>query len=226
MGKASAGVGEIWDGRYRTVSELASMYLPSEAPEAQALVTAYGRAMMAWNMTEMILGQLLEELISEEKGAGRATILALTSDLNGVALETAIASLAPHVCAEDRLPDILYILDLTSRIRGYRNYYAHSLSYVVVEKTRAVAPILKWTAKPKIRQSRDQISKAQLDQFATWCAETSAFIKCVIEDWYPLSLDGKTPPPPERPSLPPRCTKTANYLQAQPRLLPPRPEAR
>ncbi len=223
MGKASADVGEIWDGRYRTVSELAAMYLPSGKPEAQAIVAAYGRAMMAWNTTELVLRLLLEVLIDEEKEAGRATVLALTADLSGVALETAVTSLAPHVCAEDRLPEILYALSLIDRIRGHRNYYAHGISHVSVVKDKPVAPILTWTAKPKIRQHCDNITVEDLDRFATWCAETSAYIKCVIEDWYPLVLDGRTPPRPERPALPPRCTKTANYLQAQPRSLPPRP---
>ena len=222
MGMISKDAATVWDGTFKTVSELAAAYLPQDTPEAQQLVIAYGRAMMAWNTTELILRMLLEVLISEEQGAGRATILALTSDLSGVALGTAVASLAPHVCAEDRLPDIQHALSLIDRIRGYRNYYAHGISYVSVRGGLPVAPISTWTAKPKIRQHKDSITVADLNQFATWCAETSAYIKCVVEDWYPLSLDGRTPPPPERPELPPQCKKTANYLQAPTRSLPPK----
>lgn len=220
MGKAKAEVGAAWNGEFATVQELAAAYAPAPSEQNAPALIAYGRAMMAWNTTEMILGLLLEVLISEDEGAGRATVLALTSDLGGVALETAVGSLAPHVCGPDRLPDIEYALALVSRVRAYRNYYAHGISWLAVDQNGAVAaPIWTWTARPKIKQHKDAVTVTELDTFTRWCAETSAFIKAVIERWYPLAIDGKTAPPPQRPEMPPPCKKTATHLQAHPRSL-------
>ena len=202
---------------WRTVSELAEMYLPPETPESDALLAAYGRAMMAWNTTESIVRLLLEVLAGEDGDIGKASWYAITAELGGANLETAVASLAPHVVDAAKADDIVFALKLVAILRGYRNYYAHGVSHIGDVKGEAVGRILTWSAKRTIKQYDDTVSAADFRQFARWCGEASAYIKAVIESWYPIALDGETAPPPQRPAQPPECKKSATHFRAHPR---------
>lgn len=217
MGKVIAGAADVSDGKWRTVAELADQFRPARTLANDEILIALGRAVMAWNMTESILRLLLEVLVGEEGGAPRASLMTLTAEISGVDLERAIGVLAPHVLDAERLPDVMYAAKLAERVREYRNFYVHGLSWIVSHEVLAVAPVLTIRARGSLKQYRDEVSAADLERFSRWCAEASSFIKYVIGNWYPVDLGHGPPPAPVRPELPPKCARREHVFPPHPR---------
>ena len=224
MGKAviEAGTPSV---KWLTVPELAPLYLPHRSEGADQILLAYGRAMMAWNMLEGIVRLVLEVLLEEDGTTGRASMLATTAELSGLGLETAVSSLAPHVLDEARAADIAFSIRCVGLLRGYRNYYAHGLSWVSTYRGETTAPITTWSARRSIRQHTDKITASDLDVFAMRCAEFAAYMKATIEALYPVTLNGEGPPEPERPTAPPECKKATAPLAFRGRAQMPGPGA-
>ena len=213
MGKAVAGVGTRVSPDYQPDQDYHGLYQPPRTEEADRFLAAFGRMMVAWNTTESILRLMLEVLVDADRGAGRATLYALSAETSGAALETAVASLAPHVLKRPQADEMLYAIKLVGLVRGYRNYYAHGISHVMGERGQ----ILTVSAKRTIKRHQQAIKTEDLEQVASWCVAASDFMKRLIDWWYPVSIDGNTPQQPLRPAQPPECKKAASSFPAHPR---------
>lgn len=209
MGNASAGAVEIWDGRYRTVSEMADMYLPPDTPDNQAFLAALGRAILGWNTLEGVFRQLLEVLTDLDGGCGRATFIALSAETSIYGIEQAATALSKIVLSGDRFKDAEFAIEQVTRIRDYRNFYVHGVSHLTRLGDQVVAPTLTWSAKRgKIKHNTEQVKTNDLDDLARWSSEQASFIKALIDYWFPVEINGSVPPRPERPAKVPACQKS------------------
>lgn len=217
MGKARADVGEIWTGQPIQAPPFDpqnNRFLPPIGSAAGSdLVTAFGRALMAWNTTEGVLRVLLETIVQHEAPAGRATFLALSSDLGGMDLERVVWSLADAVLPSERKAQVVEVVNYIAAIRPYRNYYAHGLNHISVMGDEAVAPVLTWTAKRGIKHQTDQVTKGQLDELAGWCAIAANHIMALHDWWYPMKLPGYEPKEPVLPPAPAQLAKLTRPLR-------------
>lgn len=212
MGQVSADAVEIWDGQYRTVSEMAVRYLPAITPDNQTFLISLGRAVMGWNTLEGSLRVLLDVLTEEDGGAGRATVLALSAETSIAGLELAVEALAKAVLDKDRMADVKFVVDYLALVRGYRNYYVHGVNHLSTHQGSTTSPVLRWSAKRGIKYNIDQVTAEDLEQLANWSALGSAYIMAMIDWWYPVKLNGQAPPRPERPPLPPELKKKTHDL--------------
>lgn len=209
MGNASASVGEIWDGRYRTVSEMAPMYLPPDTPDNQAFLVSFGRAIMAWNTLDGVFRQFLEVLSELDGGCGRATFIALSAETTTYGIEQAAAALSKVVLSGERFKDAEFAIDQVARIREHRNFYIHGANHLTQHDGQVVAPTLTWSAKRgKIKHNTEQIRVSDLHDLAKWSSEQSSFIKSLIDYWFPVEINGSVPPRPDRPEKVPSCQKS------------------
>lgn len=201
---------------WRSVQELASIYLPPSTPEADEFLAALGRAVLAWNMAEGIMRLMLESMAQEDGPIGDISLVALTNDLGGITLENAVHRLATSLFKGERLDDIQFCAKRFGKIRDHRNHYFHGITHL---ETAPVVQgvIISRGGKKKIRYRYERVSADDLDEFSKWCAENSAYAKAVIEGWHPIVIDGECAPKPDRPADVPVSNKNDTLLPTSPR---------
>lgn len=209
MGMISKDAAQVWDGTYKSIEEDAARFLPPDTPDAREFMFSLGRALMGWNTLESVLRQFLEVLAGMDGGCGQATFLALTAETTTYGIESAVGGLMKVVLRGEKLSDADFAVKQVTRLREYRNFYIHSVSSLTRHDGMTVAPSLTWSAKQgKIKHHTAQITGPDLDKFARWASEQSAFIKALIDYWCPVEINGSVPPRPNRPEGVPELPKT------------------
>lgn len=173
---------------------------------------ALGGLVVDWNFAESWLRTLLIDL------AGRTEIAKiLTLELGAIGIENALSALAKHTLDEAAAIRVKYIVSLYSILRGYRNYWIHSIVFVAGTENDTQGFTYSASAKGKLQTHSQTVEAEHIDKIRLSCRYLGLFTRAVS-----LNLsqridpkDQKIPALPDMQPLPPEVDKSALYPQWQ-----------
>jgi hypothetical protein len=134
----------------------------------------------------------------------------LTVELGSVGLEHALNSFAENLLDGEMAKAVRHVVSLFERLRGYRNYYGHGITFVLEKSDGPVGPVRSISAKGKLIESRDMITIDQLNWLQQQCIKLYIFTTKVAIALHPDEDEKGLPP---LPSLPQRLEKKAIHFR-------------
>lgn len=175
--------------------------------EFERFYAALGEMIVRWNQAESEMKALLLNLV----GLDTKAAWILVTELGSVSLEQALKSVAQDLAPPHLQSHIRGLVDWFSRLREYRNYYAHGIQTQVVGGGQGI--LAQVTAKNGLIYHGGTVSSNELEAITLKIIDFTAFAKHVGHHAFAAihsSEDPDSPPPrslEEMPPLPDRLQK-------------------
>jgi len=196
-----------------------------DSEAANQLHAAVGEMVLAWNGAEMTLTFILNTLCRELSGPPSADSMfipgILTAHMGNVALANALRTISAEFAEPVLQEHLNHFIEITDRIREYRNYYVHGISDLSVSETDGVVGHLQSDqARGRIVRNLEFVTIPKLRKTTENCLVAKQYGTRILNHIFTrkehISLNPVPLPPltsQDKPPLPDRLLKPRLFLR-------------
>lgn len=195
-------------------------FFPSGIPFSEGHIpylAAYGEMFVNWNRLESSIRNMLATISREPALSTPLGALILTAELGGAGLENALNAFALTKFDGEMTSAIVHTTKAYAHLRGHRNYYAHSIMWVIKRDDGSYQGMASQiSARGKLAENRDDISIEKINWLSNECFRLDMFVGQITTQYLSEFLGSEKRSLPQPPSMPPPIVKQTKQIHATP----------